>query len=76
MKWALRRVYYRQRNVRATTGAYATTLETLNVSNIQVDGLEFRPVMHSTPSFYEVIAPGFSGAVVHIDQDGRVWGTK
>ncbi len=29
--------------------------------------------MHSTPSFYEIIAPGFGGAVVHIDQDGRVW---
>ena len=32
--------------------------------------------MHSTPSFYEIVAPGFGGAVVHIDQDGRVWVTS
>ncbi len=76
VKWALRRVYYRQRNARARTGAYATTLDELGVSDIRVDGLEFKPGMHATPSLYEVVAPGFAGAVVHIDQDGRVWVTR
>jgi hypothetical protein len=73
VKWALRRVYYRQRNARARTGAYAATLDELGVSDIRVDGLEFKPALYATPSFYEAVAPGFDKAVVHIDQDGRVW---
>ena len=76
VKWALRRVYYRQRNARARTGAYAATLDELGVSDIRVDGLEFKPALYATPSFYEVVAPGFGKALVHIDQDGRVWTTK
>jgi len=76
VKWALRRVYYRQRNARARTGAYATTLDQLGVSDIRVDGLEFKPALYATPSLYEFVAPGFAGAVVHIDQDGRVWVTR
>jgi hypothetical protein len=73
VKWALRRVYYRQRNVRAKTGSYASTLDALNVSDIKVDGLDFQPSLSATPSLYEVVAPGFDKALVHIDQDGRVW---
>ena len=76
VKWALRRVYYRQRDFRAKTGSYAPTLEALNVSDIGVDGLEFRPVLHATPSLYEIVAPGFDTSIVHIDQDGRLWVTR
>jgi hypothetical protein len=74
--WALRRLYYRQRRVRAAGGDYARTLEALNATDIRVDGLEFRPVMETTGSLYEISARGFNGAVVHISQDGRVWVTK
>ena len=76
VKWALRRLYYRQRAFRARTGGYATALDPLNVSDVRVEGLDFRPVMHATPSLYEIVAPGFAGATVHISQDGRVWVTK
>ena len=76
VKWALRRMYYRQRNVRAKTGAYASTLDALNVSDLKVEGLDFKPTLHATPSLYEVVAPGFQKSVVHIDQDGRVWVTQ
>jgi hypothetical protein len=41
-----------------------------------VDGVEFRPLLHATPSLYEMSAAGFDGTVVHIDQDGRVWVTR
>jgi hypothetical protein len=74
--WALRRLYYRQRRVRAAEGGYARTLEALNAADIRVDGLEFRPVIETTGSLYEISARGFNGAVVHISQDGRVWPTK
>ena len=64
---------YRQRAFRARTGGYATALDPLNVSDVRVEGLDFRPVMHATPSHYEIVAPGFAGATAHISQDGRVW---
>jgi hypothetical protein len=76
VRWALRRLYYRQRALRAASGSYAGRLDALNAGDVRVDGLEFRPVMHATPSLYEIVAPGFGGAVVHIDQDGRVWVTQ
>jgi hypothetical protein len=74
--WALRRLYYRQRSHRDRTGSYASRLDAIHAGDIRLDGLEFRPVLHATPSLYEIVAPGHRGAVVHIDQDGRVWVTQ
>jgi len=73
VKWALRRLYYRQRAWREKSGAYASTLKQLAAEEIRIDGLDFRPALTATPSLYEIVAPGFAGATVHIDQDGRVW---
>jgi hypothetical protein len=73
VKWALRRLYYRQRRVREVNGGYAASVEALHAADIRVDGVDFRPRLHSTPSAYEIVANGFDGAVVHINQDGRVW---
>jgi len=75
VKWALRRLYYRQRAHRATHGRYASDLADLRPDDIRVDGLEFRPTLHGTPSLYEIVAPGFDDAFVHLTQDGRVWVT-
>jgi hypothetical protein len=76
VKWALRRLYYRQHGFRATNGRYAGTLELLKAADIRVEGMPFRPVMFASPSIYEISAPGFGGATAHIDQDGRVWLTR
>ena len=76
VKWALRRLYYRQRRFRDANGGYAASLDALNASDIRVDGVDFRPVLHATPSIYEITARGFDGAIVHITQDGRVWLTR
>ena len=76
VKWALRRLYYRQRTFRQKTGSYASALPALDADTIKVDGLSFLPELKSTQSLYEIVAPGFGGATVHIDQDGRVWVTK
>jgi hypothetical protein len=73
VKWALRRVYYRQREYRATHNRYAADLASLNVQDIRVDGIDFRPSIQVTDSLYELRAPGFDGAAVHLRQDGRVW---
>lgn len=76
VKWALRRLYYRQRRLQTDTGSHATTLDGLHATDIRVDGVDFRPVIHATPSGYEITAKGFNGVVVHISQDGRVWVTR
>jgi hypothetical protein len=76
VKWALRRLYYRQRQFRAAHGRYASDLQALNVTDIKVEGLEFRPTMQVTDSLYEIRAAGFDGAVVRLRQDGRVWVTR
>ncbi len=43
---------------------------------IAVEGLDFKPVLQVTDSLYEISAPGFDGATVHIRQDGKVWITR
>ena len=76
VKWALRRLYYRQRDAREATGRYAGDLDALNAGSIAVEGFDFRPSMRVTDSMYEITAPGASGTLVHIRQDGRVWITR
>ncbi len=76
VKWALRRLYYRQRSHHRTHGHYATDLVALRAAEVRVDGLEFRPLLASTATQYEITAPGFDGATVHIRHDGRVWTTR
>lgn len=76
VKWALRRLYYRQRRFRSASGRFASDLSALGGSAIRVDGLVFRPEIETTGSLYEIRAPGFGGATVHIRQDGRVWTSR
>jgi hypothetical protein len=70
VKWALRRLYYRQRQYRTEHARYAADLATLDAAGIRVDGLDFRPSMQLTDSQYEITANGFDGAVVHVRTDG------
>jgi hypothetical protein len=73
VKWALRRLYYRQNTYRAAHGTYATTLEALTAGDIHVDGMDFKPALRTIASGYEITTVGFGEAVVHITHDGRVW---
>ena len=76
VKWALRRLYYRQRQFRASNGRFAPDLGALRASDIQIEGLDFKPEMQSTSSQYEISVKGFDGATVHIRQDGKIWITR
>ena len=76
VKWALRRLYYRQRAYREAHGAYAPSLDALHAAGVQVGGLQLRPVMVATSASYEITAKGFDSRVAHINQDGRVWLTR
>jgi Carbohydrate family 9 binding domain-like len=73
VKWALRRLYYRQRRFLTANRRYAASLDELGSKDIVVDGIAFRPEMRTTASMYEITAGGFGGATAHITQDGRVW---
>ena len=73
VKWALRRLYYRQRRFRAANGGYADNLASLGPADIRVDGLAFAPSMQATRDLYQISARGFGGVTVHIRQDGRTW---
>jgi hypothetical protein len=72
VKWALRRLYYRQRRYRAEHGQYARDLAALGARAITVEGLDFRPSLQATEAVFQITAPGFDGASVTIQQDGRV----
>ncbi len=76
IKWALRRLYYRQRRFRAAHGRYADDLALLAAADIRVEGLQFVPRLEVTHDLYEISAPGFRGATVHICNDGRTWITE
>jgi len=76
VKWALRRLYYRQRRQLASAGRYARDLDALDAGTIAVEGLAFRPTLQALDRLYEIRAPGFGGATVHLRQDGKVWLTR
>jgi hypothetical protein len=76
VKWALRRLYYRQRKYRAEHKRYASDLAALGAGDIGVEGITFTPKLQVTDSLYEITANGFNGAVLHLRQDGKVWVTN
>lgn len=76
VKWALRRLYYRQRKYRAEHKRYASDLAALGAGDIRVEGLTFAPRLQVTDSLYEITANGFNGVVLHLRQDGKVWMTN
>jgi hypothetical protein len=76
VKWALRRLYYRQRQFRGRNGRFAADLAALDAGNIRVEGIEFQPAMQVTQDLYQISAKGFGGATVWIRQDGKTWITR
>ena len=75
VKWALRRLYYRQNAYREANGTYASSLRALNAADISLENRTFNPRLQTTQSSYEITASGANGASVHIRHDGKVWTT-
>jgi hypothetical protein len=71
VKWALRRLYYRQAEFRRANGRYARTLKELNPSDVDVTA-----TLHATEDLYVLTAPAPSGGTIYLRQDGRVWTQK
>lgn len=72
VRWALRRLYYRQRDWAAATGAYATNLKDLRVNEIKVDGLNFTPKLSNSSTKYEISVDGFDGKKLYLLSDGKI----
>ncbi len=72
VKWALRQLYFRQREFRGANGRWAATPEELKASEIRVKGLTFDPTVYAAGDAYRIVAPGFDDTSWYIDNEGYV----
>jgi hypothetical protein len=68
VKWALRRLYYRQADFRKAHGRYARTLTELKATDVPIDGVQ----LHATDELYVLSRLTIAGTV-YLRQDGKVW---
>jgi hypothetical protein len=76
VKWALRRIYYRERACLAERGAFASDLAALGLRtevSLRVKGWSYPPALYATPSLFEAVYTARNGETWHIRQDGLVW---
>lgn len=79
VKWALRRIYYRQRNFMAGKGHFALNLEELNLAKdkeLKIKGWNYPPAIMATESLFEAVYTNKKGEKWHIRQDGLIWKTE
>lgn len=72
IKWALRELYYRQREFRASNGRWASSAKELKADEIQAPGLPFEPMVYTAGDTYRIVAPGFGGTSWYINDEGYV----
>ncbi len=76
VKWALRKIYYRERAWNADHGSFTTDLDALGLRSdkeLKVKSWDFPPLLQTTKSLFEAIYGNKSGSTWHIRQDGLVW---
>jgi hypothetical protein len=80
VKWALRKIYYKERALYAAQGRFSTDLGELGVKNakeMKIKDWDYPPVIQTTQSLFEAVySPKGRGARWHIRQDGLVWGDE
>ncbi len=72
VKWALRQVYFRQRNYFFKNERYTASLKELNLMKKPVEGVSWPPVITLTPSGWEAVLNWNASSVI-IRRDGKVW---
>jgi hypothetical protein len=76
VKWALRKIYYRERAIYDDRGIFSTDLGALGLKNakeLKVKDWMYPPVIQTTRSMFEAVYVNKAGASWHIRQDGLVW---
>ena len=79
VKWALRRIYYREMEYRRKSGSFTADLAALDLGNdpgMAPDGWASPPSIAVTDSLFEAVYRDADGAGWHIRQDGLVWKTE
>jgi hypothetical protein len=71
VRWALRRLYYRQAAFKKAHGRFATTLTDLGADDMRIGGA--LPAIEVMGDRYEMRAPGVRGGLIRLRQDGKVW---
>ncbi len=74
VRWALRRIYYRQWALQAEKGAFAPDWKSLGLKDkdFKVKGFAFPPAVISVGGLFEAAYTATDGGVWRIVQDGRV----
>ncbi|ANS76897.1 carbohydrate-binding family 9-like protein [Paenibacillus yonginensis] len=73
IKWKLRRLYYRQRNHFAETGAFSEDLAVL-AGDFLEDVRQIRPRIETTTRTFLISAPSADGTgTFYIREDGKLW---
>ena len=72
IKWALRQIYYQQRNYNEKNGFYSKSLKELNLSTSPVANVPWPPKIHITYSGWEASLV-WSNKTYFIRKDGLVW---
>lgn len=68
-RWALRQVYYQQRNYFEQFGKY-----TSNISDLKLEGFKFPPIINITPNLFEASLIQVGGDLtLFINQDGKIF---
>ena len=74
VKWALRQIYYKQRNYYAKHGKFTTNISKLNIEELKTDKYNWPPKIEITDNLFEVqLKSSNKKRTFHISQDGRVW---
>ena len=72
IKWALRQVYYRQRNYYFKNETYTAAVQSLSLVKAPAKDIPWPPKIVLTPSGWEA-AVNWNGQQVIIRKDGKVW---
>ena len=72
VRWALRRLYYAEREYRSAHNAYTGDTAALGLEFVMPDGKPFEPTLTTNSGGYEAAAAGRTGRW-HISADGRLW---
>lgn len=74
--WALRKIYYAERDRDFKGSGFAASLEDLGLAKdpaLRIKGWSYPPALYATPGLFEAVYTARSGETRHIRQDGLVW---
>lgn len=72
-RWALRRLYYAQRDHHALTGRYAGSLDALKLETLEIAPFIWPPELVREGTGYSATLRDGRGRMLHIHDDGHLW---